>query len=64
MVEVTNNSDGDTRVRHKWQTHSTTETLIFFRVIITQLDLQVGTLAELTLLAIGEHLRDKLLHLL
>lgn len=64
MKEVTDHTDRDTGMGYVGETHGTTETLIFFGVVITQLDLQVTTLVELTSFAIGNHLTDELLHLL
>jgi hypothetical protein len=55
MKHVSNYSDRNTGVGNMGKTDGSAESLIFFRVIIAQLDLEVATLFEFTLLPLFKH---------
>lgn len=63
MVEITDNTDFDVRVRAIVKTNCALETLVLFRVVVSEDNLELTSLLEATLWSVGEHFVDILLHL-
>lgn len=64
MKQVTNHTDLDSGVGIVGQSDGTLETLIFFWVVVSESNLELASLLKLTLLSVGKHLVDVLLHLI